>query len=170
MGAPGIEKFKGILHTNWIKDCPVIESDINIATEIWGPDVAYLKGKSIKNKPKKFVDDIIQIPAELKICMHEVVSHMDNFWITQCKFMGFIAKPIFYYDAYMLEDSTDKSFYKVIDKFLRKLNAAGCRVTMIRCDEEFKSLMDEVKDSLGVTMDYSNPGEHESTAEQNNRV
>ena len=67
LGAPGIEKFKGILRTNWIKDCPVIESDIDIATEIWGPDVAYLKGKSIKSKSKKFVDDIIQIPAELKI-------------------------------------------------------------------------------------------------------
>ena len=41
---------------------------------------------------------------------------------------------------------------------------------MIRCDNKFKSIMDEVKDSLSVEMDYSDPGVHEHTAEQNNRV
>ena len=46
VGAPGIEKFKGMLRTNWTQDCPVIEKDIDIATEIWGPDVAHLKGKT----------------------------------------------------------------------------------------------------------------------------
>ena len=30
--------------------------------------------------------------------------------------------------------------------------------------------MDEVKDSLHVTMDYSDPGTHERTSERNNRV
>ena len=40
VGAPGIEKFKGMLRTNWTQDCPVIKKDINTATEIWGPDVA----------------------------------------------------------------------------------------------------------------------------------
>ena len=35
----------------------------------------------------------------------------------------------------------------------------------IECDEEFKSIMDEVKDSLSVEMDYSDPGMHEHTAE-----
>ena len=70
----------------------------------------------------------------------------------------------------MLEDSNEETFYKVINKHLRKLNGAGCRITIIRCDGEFKSLMDEVKDNLNVIMDYSDPGEHESTAERNNRV
>ena len=46
VGAPGIEKFKGMLRTNWTQDCPVIKKDIDIATGIWGPDVAHLKGKT----------------------------------------------------------------------------------------------------------------------------
>ena len=45
LGALGIEKFKGILRTDWTQDCPVIEKDIDTATEIWGPDAVHLKGR-----------------------------------------------------------------------------------------------------------------------------
>ena len=34
VGAPGIEKFKGMLRTNWTQDCPVVEKDMDIATKI----------------------------------------------------------------------------------------------------------------------------------------
>ena len=60
-----------MIRTNWIQDCPVIEKDIDIATEIWGPHVAYLKGKMIKEQPKKFVNEVLQISPELKIQMRE---------------------------------------------------------------------------------------------------
>ena len=35
VGAPSIENFKGMLRSNWIQDCPVIEKDIDMATETW---------------------------------------------------------------------------------------------------------------------------------------
>ena len=41
---------------------------------------------------------------------------------------------------------------------------------MIRCDGEFKSIMDKVKDSLHVDIHYSDPGTHERTVERNNCV
>ena len=52
VGAPGIEKFKGMSRTNWIQDCPEIEKDTDTATEIWEPDVANLKGKTTRKKPR----------------------------------------------------------------------------------------------------------------------
>ena len=37
---------------NRIKDCPVLEADINIVTEIWSPDDAYLKDYDFSNKDR----------------------------------------------------------------------------------------------------------------------
>ena len=39
-----------------------------------------------------------------------------------------------------------------------------------QCDREFKPLMDKVKDELDIDMNYTTTGEHESTAERNNRT
>ena len=170
VGAPGIERFKGMIRTNWIQDCPVIEKDIDIASEIWGPDIAYLKGKTTRRKPNKFIDEVVQIPSEVSIRMREVIIYMDNLYISGKPFLSSITKPIFYRDATPLKDETAETLYKAIDKLTRKLNAAGCTITMIRCDRQFKTLMDEVQDQMNIKMDYSDVGAHESTAERNNRV
>ena len=53
VGAPGTERFKGMLRTNWTQDCPVMENDIDMEMEIWGPDAAHLKGKTTRKKPRK---------------------------------------------------------------------------------------------------------------------
>ena len=49
-GAPDIEMFKDMSQTNWTQDSPGIKKDINTATEKWGPGVAHLKNKHLKNK------------------------------------------------------------------------------------------------------------------------
>ena len=67
VGAPGIEKFKGMLRTNWMQDCPVTKKDIDTATEIWGPDVACLKGKTTGKKLKEFVDETVETPPKLTV-------------------------------------------------------------------------------------------------------
>jgi hypothetical protein len=41
---------------------------------------------------------------------------------------------------------------------------------MINCDQEFKVLMDPVKDDLDVTMNYTATDEHIPEAERNNRT
>ena len=76
--APGIEKFKGMLRTNWTQDCPVIEKDTDIATEIWGPNAMHLKGKTTRKKPKEFVNEAVEMPPELTVRMSKVIIHMDN--------------------------------------------------------------------------------------------
>ena len=76
VGAPGIKKFKGMLRTNWTQDCPVIKKDIDTATEIWRPDVAHLKGKTTRKKPKEFADEVLETAPELAVRMSEVIMHM----------------------------------------------------------------------------------------------
>ena len=69
-----------------------------------------------------------------------------------------------------MTDATAETSHKVLDKIARKLNGAGCTTKMIRCDKQFKPLMDEVMDEMDVKMDCSDMGAHESVAEHNDRV
>ena len=59
-----------------------------------------------------------------------------------------------------LLDSSHRLFYHVklqirasLDKVFRLHNGYGVHISQIRCDNEFKSLFDEIKDNLDVEMD-----------------
>ena len=115
-GAPGIKKFKGMLRTNRTQECPVIEKDIDITTEIWGPDVACLKGKTTRKKPKEFVDEAVEMPLELAVRMSEVITHMDNSHMSRMTFLSCTVKPMFCRNAVPLTDATADALHKALDR------------------------------------------------------
>ena len=47
---------------------------------------------------------------------------------------------------------------------------SGFRITKMHCDQEFKPLMDPVKDEMNIEMFYPPAGDHVSEAERNNRI
>ena len=76
MGAPAVENFKHMLRSKIIEDCPVLPEDVDVAEKIFGPDIATLKGKSTRPKPKPVRADLVAVPKEfltehrnLELCM-----------------------------------------------------------------------------------------------------
>ena len=65
IGAPSTKNYKAILRGNQIKDCPLVEKDIDLAEAIFGPDIATIKGKTPRRKPRAIIQDLIAVPAEL---------------------------------------------------------------------------------------------------------
>ena len=59
-----------------------------------------------------------------------------------------------------ITSQNEEEIFKGLKKILRKYNSAGFTTTIICADNEFKPLMDKVKDKMDVSMDYSNPGDH----------
>ena len=41
-------------------------ANVTLAEKIFGPDIAALKGKSTRPKPKRVKEDLVEIPQELK--------------------------------------------------------------------------------------------------------
>jgi hypothetical protein len=50
----------------WMESKMVVQDDIVLAEKIYGKDIAIFKGKTVQNKPKPVVHDIVHIPSELK--------------------------------------------------------------------------------------------------------
>ena len=49
-------------------------------------------------------------------------------------------------------------------------NKSGFAVKRIECDGEYKSIMDEVSNVMGIEINYANADDHVTEAERNNRV
>ena len=65
LGSLTIENFKKVLQQNLIKNCPVTLEDVEIAEDIFGPDILALRGRSTQRKPPVVVNDQMEIPPEM---------------------------------------------------------------------------------------------------------
>ena len=168
---PSLEAFKHLIRQNIIQDCPVTVEDINIAERIFGPDVGTLKGKTTRrNITKAVVNDKIEIPKELITQHNDITWCMDIMYANGMPFMTGIDTTLRFRSLVVLPNRTGDELYKGMDKVFRQYNNAGFLIATIRCDQEFKTHIDTVKDELSVDMNYTTTGEHESTAERNNRT
>jgi hypothetical protein len=57
-----MKDFKWVIRSNQIKDCPVTIQDIDVATNIWGKNIAALKGKTIRIKTHPVDSDYVKVP------------------------------------------------------------------------------------------------------------
>ena len=68
--------------------------------------MAHPKGKTMRKKPKKFMDETVQIPPELTVRMCEEITHMDNPHMSGMTFLSCTVKPMFCGDTTPLTDAT----------------------------------------------------------------
>jgi hypothetical protein len=64
LGYPSWNDFKWVLRSNQIKDCPVTVQDADVAFQIWGKNIAALKGKTARSKPATVAQDYVKVPLE----------------------------------------------------------------------------------------------------------
>ena len=77
-----------------IKDFPVTIKVINFAEDIWGKDIAYLKGKSTINIPTPVRFDQIEIHVELKTKHQEITVCIDTMYINGFGSLTAIGHPL----------------------------------------------------------------------------
>ncbi len=52
------------IHLNMLKNCPVTNKDICNAHNIYGPGLASIRGKTVRQEPKRVVTDYVEIPRQ----------------------------------------------------------------------------------------------------------
>ena len=166
-GAPDMKTFQLAVRSGLFKNCPLEERDIVNAEKIYGPSVSAIKGKTKRPTPDAIVDNWIEIPSELIARNEEIDLCIDIAFINNFVALTGRDKQLKARHLHELANRTKSQMYSAIDKMFRDYNYAGFRVKTIFCDQEFKPVFEEVKDELGVDMEYTATGEHEPTAERN---
>ena len=78
---PTLENYKAFIRIGGVQNCPVRIDDINIAQNIFGPDMATLKGKSTRKTPKPVLQDWIELPKEILEKHSKIELCMDTMYI-----------------------------------------------------------------------------------------
>ena len=154
-----IASLKMLLKYNLIKNCDVSIQEVEIAERIFGPDIAALKGKSVRRNPNQVLDDWIEIPEELREIYYDLVLCVDLMFVNGIPFLTAIDRTIRYRSVVPLENRTKEQLYKALDVVLRMYNEAGYRIREIHADNEFRPLFETVADDLDVIMNYTNAGD-----------
>ena len=67
IGRPSTRTFTKIVENNLLPNCPVMQRDIMMVEDIFGPDVGSLKGKTTRRGTDHVAINLIEIPASIII-------------------------------------------------------------------------------------------------------
>ena len=169
MGTPTVEKFKSLLKMNMIKNCPVTLEDIEIAEDIYGPDVSTLRGKTTRKKPLPAIKDYVEIPKELKAAHEYVELSADIMYINGITFLVTISKRIKYITVHCIKDRSKETVEDAFDKVFRNYNTSGFYISKIYTDPEFTYLEEDMKDN-DIIMEFAAAQAHVPDIEQTIRT
>ena len=61
LGHPSQRNFEEMVHHNLISNCPVSKNDVTNAYKIFGPDLAGIQGRTVRQKSERVVTDYVEI-------------------------------------------------------------------------------------------------------------
>ena len=85
IGNPSLNDYKSIINIDAIHFFPFTLQDIELAEQVFGPDIRNLKFKSIRKKKSPVFNDYIEVTNEIKLCAGIMYIKGITFLVTASK-------------------------------------------------------------------------------------
>jgi hypothetical protein len=169
---PSISDFKWILRTNGIKDCPVTLTDAEIAQRIWGPNIATLKGKTMRKAADVVnVESLILIPKDLLEIHKDVILAIDIFFVNKIPFFATLSCNICFTTVTHLSNRMLKTIFQAFRGIYTYYYKRGFRITTVMADGEFAALQTLFTDIFNApNINLTAANEHEPFIERRIQV
>jgi hypothetical protein len=142
IGNPSEGDFKGMVSGNLIKNCPITTTDITNARKIFGPDLASIRGKTVRRTPGPVVADYVAVPCSLVEQNGIVTMAADVFFVDGTAFLVTLSTWIKFITMEHMPVRTATNLSKHITHVLQVYERAGFRVRTILMDGEFQKVRD----------------------------
>jgi hypothetical protein len=73
--------YKGMVSNNLIANCPISSKDVSNARTIFGPDLASIRGKTVRRAPEPVVTDYVAVPRTLIEAQKMITLAADVFFV-----------------------------------------------------------------------------------------
>jgi hypothetical protein len=137
---PSMKDFKLVIRSNQIKDCPVTIQDIDFAMNIWGKNIAALKGKTTQRKTHPVARDFVKVTKELFKLHKEVFLKTDIFFVNKIPFFLTLSRNICFTAVNHLADKTVPQIFKAFKEMYQYYLQRGFHITTVHADGEFAPL------------------------------
>jgi hypothetical protein len=144
--------FKWVIQSNKIKDCPVTVQEIYVAREIWGKNIAALKGKTTRRKSIPVARDYVKLPMELMKLHKDVFLTTDIFFVNKIPFFLTLSQKICFTAVNHLVDRTVPQIFKAFKEMYQYYLQRGFHIKTVHADSEFVPLKPLIESMPGGPM------------------
>ena len=146
IGSPSKAEFEHIVKENFVRNCPITVEDSKRYLDIWGPEIYYLQGKTVKNKCKK-------VPKFVPINMEPIILEgydndtlfIDNFYVNRNVFYHTITHRMKFRTVAYVAKRKKSTLVGEIDAVFNLYATKEYNITAIHVDQEFKCVREEVR-------------------------
>ena len=108
LGDPTVGDFEKNVRTNQIQNCPITSKDMTNEKVIVGLKLAWERGKTVKNTPKRVDSDCLEIPRDFQF-LHKSVTFVANvFFVNRILFFEYAKQETFFFgdcQTHMIQES-----------------------------------------------------------------
>jgi hypothetical protein len=118
----------------------VTVQDIDVALNIWGKNIAALKGKTTRRKTIPVARDYVKVPLELMKLHKKVFLMTDIFFVNKNPFLLKLSHKITFTAVNHLADRTVPQIFKAFKEIYYYYLQSGFHITVVHADGEFAPL------------------------------
>ena len=145
IGAPTEREFQSLVRLNLLKDCPITNNDIINAHKIFGPDLANIRGKMVRQKPKNVNIELVDIPQALVDNKKNVTLVADVMFVNGVPFLVSSSRNIMLTTIEHAPDHKALKLGYLLHRIMNTYARAGFNVHTILMDNEFEKVRDYVQ-------------------------
>lgn len=167
MGCPSDRDFEGVVREKLLPNCPVTVDDIRNAHTIFGPDLASLRGKTVRRKPEHVRTDYVAIPKDIIAMNADVTLVADVMFVNGIAFLVTLSRRINLITIEHAPTRTATQLSNLLQRVVQVYLRAGFHPRTIMMDMEF----DKVKDKMpSLVVNTTAAREHVAEIERKIRV
>ena len=146
LGRPSVKRFTAYIDNGFIRNCPVTPADVKRAHHIYGPDIAFLKGKTTQRPPSKHLATIVPTPLPSFIEKHhrELTICVDFFYVQRNIFLHFISRKVGYRTSVAVGNRSKSTIMKAVKQEIARYTNRGFTVVNIFADQEFECIRSDL--------------------------
>ncbi len=118
VGNPSEKDYQGLVSRNFINNCPISSSNVTNARAIFGPDLASVRGKTVRKKPAPVVVDYVAVPHTLIEANKVIILAADVFFMDGTAFLLTVERRLKFVTAEHVPVQTATSLSKHIKQVL----------------------------------------------------
>ncbi len=140
VGNPTDKEFKGMVCEKLITNCPVTVQDVENVNCIFGPDLANLRGETIRTKPEHVCIEYVQTPRDFVYLHKYVMLVAIVMFVNGLPFLVTSLRGISLVTVEYLKLKTAKRLVHTLETVVRIYGTAGFIVQIALMDIEFEKL------------------------------
>lgn len=170
LGRPSERVFKHMLNHGLIRNTDVTSADVQRATDIYGPDVGALKGKTVRTTPDPVrIPPDLPLPADIKARHRSIILCADVCHIDGMRFLTTVSRHLHFGTIEFVPSLDHNVILAAVTNVIDIYASRGFTVQWLLTDRAFEHLRHALT-ALQVTLNTTAANEHVPEIERFIRV